>query len=313
MARTDGAESAPVPTAFLAPGPESPASEAVRIALDAGVRRLFSALPDSQRGDVEGIHQTRVGTRRLRSDLRTFRPLLEPAWCESLRDELKWLGAKLGAVRDLDVLRDRLAAGAGPDREALAPLFETLTGDRDRAQVELIDALNSLRFAELKGRLLEAVRSPLLVAEAAQTPCATALPPLVASAWRHLARAGHRLDPEDDPAEDLHEVRIRAKRARYAAEAVAPSLGPDRGDDAWSFAHAAADIQDLLGDFHDAIVAAARIRELASAPGAAPAFREASERLADREDQDAQDARDAFPNLWHRLDRKKRRQWMKVD
>ena len=77
MARTDDGGEPSVPTAFLAPGPAAPAAAAVRLALDSGVRRMLSALPDAQRGDVEGIHQTRVGTRRLRSDLRTFRPLLD--------------------------------------------------------------------------------------------------------------------------------------------------------------------------------------------------------------------------------------------
>ena len=235
------------------------------------------------------------------------------AWCQGLRDELKWLGAKLGAVRDLDVLRDRLEAGSGPNRDALAPLFDSLVQDRDRAHAELIDMLSSLRFAELKGRLLEAVRNPQFAAGTAETPCATALPPLAASAWHHLARAGRKLDPGDALPEDLHEVRIRAKRARYAAEAVAPSLDPDRSDAAWSFARAAADIQDLLGDFHDAIVASARILALSSQPDVSPAFRAAAERLACRENQDAQDARDAFPDLWRCLDRKKRRQWMKPD
>src|SRR5205814_9825308 len=58
--------------------------------------------------DPEGVHQARVATRRLRSDLRTFASLLEPAWVAALTEELKWLAEHLGAARDADVLLARL-------------------------------------------------------------------------------------------------------------------------------------------------------------------------------------------------------------
>ena len=74
----------------------------------AGVERMVVNDPRTRLGDVEALHQMRVATRRLRSDLRTFRPLLDPDWSESLRDELNWLGAVARRVRDLDVLLERL-------------------------------------------------------------------------------------------------------------------------------------------------------------------------------------------------------------
>jgi CHAD domain len=62
--------------------------------------------------DPEGVHQARVATRRLRSDLRTLHRALDPHWSRELRDELGWLGRALGAARDADVLLARLAARA---------------------------------------------------------------------------------------------------------------------------------------------------------------------------------------------------------
>ena len=59
--------------------------------------------------DPEELHQFRVATRRLRAFLRAGRELLDPAWAEPLREELRWLGGALGPVRDLDVLIERLA------------------------------------------------------------------------------------------------------------------------------------------------------------------------------------------------------------
>ena len=59
--------------------------------------------------DPEGVHLTRVATRRLRSDLRTFRSMVDHEWAEPLREELRWLGTVLGEARDADVLLARLA------------------------------------------------------------------------------------------------------------------------------------------------------------------------------------------------------------
>src|SRR5690606_24887214 len=75
-------------------------------------------------------------------------------------------------------------------------------------------------------------------------------PKLVRKPWRRLRRAVNAL--EDDPPDTaLHNVRILAKRCRYAAEAVAPVVG----EDAARFAKAMSRIQSVLGDHQDAIVA----------------------------------------------------------
>jgi CHAD domain-containing protein len=96
----------------------------VRDALDASVQRLLVADPVARVGDdPEGVHQARVATRRLRSDLRTFGPLLDPAWVTPLRDELRWLGGELGVAREAEVLLGHLrdhahTAGADIERDA---------------------------------------------------------------------------------------------------------------------------------------------------------------------------------------------------
>ena len=50
----------------------------------------------------------RVATRRLRSALATFRPLLDREQTEPLREELKWIAGMLGAARDAEVMQERL-------------------------------------------------------------------------------------------------------------------------------------------------------------------------------------------------------------
>ena len=67
--------------------------------------RLLAHDPGTRLGTHdEELHQFRVATRRLRAFLRAGQELLDPAWGESLRTELRWLGGELGPSRDLDVL-----------------------------------------------------------------------------------------------------------------------------------------------------------------------------------------------------------------
>ncbi|MDR0360825.1 MAG: CHAD domain-containing protein, partial [bacterium] len=115
-------------------GRTATAGDGVRAAIAASVRRLLTHDPGVRLGgDPEDVHQARVAVRRLRSDLRTFSPLLAAEWTAELRDELRWLGGELGAVRDAEVLRDRLQAKAGrlppADAEAGRRVVCALDGD----------------------------------------------------------------------------------------------------------------------------------------------------------------------------------------
>ncbi len=114
------------------------------------MRRLIAAAPDAASGDVEGVHQMRVATRRLRSDLRTFRDLIDPSWARPLRDDLRRLGCVLGEVRELDVLTSRLQEAAGDDREALGPIFDRLNKPHADARCRLDATLASDWLTELK-------------------------------------------------------------------------------------------------------------------------------------------------------------------
>jgi CHAD domain-containing protein len=88
---------------------DSPAREVIKSVLAEAVAAILRNDPLVRLGtDPEGVHQERVATRKLRSHLRTFGPLLEPDWSEPLRSELGWLALALGAVRDREVLLERL-------------------------------------------------------------------------------------------------------------------------------------------------------------------------------------------------------------
>ena len=64
--------------------------------------------PGARTDSPDAVHRMRVASRRLRSSLATFRPLFAGSQAQHLRDELLWLGAVLGPVRDVEVMRDHL-------------------------------------------------------------------------------------------------------------------------------------------------------------------------------------------------------------
>ena len=256
--------------------------------------------------DPEGVHQARVATRRLRSDLRTFRSLLDDEFATSLRSGLGWLADILGDVRDGDVLLERLRRRAAElpetDREAAAPVLASLQADRDAAHATLLEALASRRYLHLLDRVVAAANDPAL-RDDARAPASEVVPALVRRPWHKLAKRAEKLDesPSDD---DLHQIRIRTKRVRYAAEAAAPVVGKQ----ARAFARAAADLQDVLGDLNDAVVAARRLDEWTALHGAENT--RGAEALAGLERAAARELRGRWRSVWEELAAPDLRAWM---
>lgn len=282
------------------PGPGGQAAEVVRLAVAASVDRLLRHDPGVRAGeDPEAVHQARVATRRLRSDLRTFRSLLDAAWAEVLREELAWVAGLLGAARDADVLlarlRGRVEMLPEGDRPHAGKLVVALERGREEAGGALLDAMRQERYLDLVERLLDAARSPVLLPEAS-APAAGVLPALLAKPWCRLVRAVERAGraPSD---EQLHDVRIMTKRCRYAAEALAGVLGKP----AVRFAKAAAALQDVLGEHQDAVVSGRWLREHGLGAAAPEAF--AAGELAGMERAAAEEARRRWAPPWKALRR----------
>src|SRR5262245_1572010 len=89
-------------------GPRGTVGDLLRASLRGALGRMDEADPLAWRGDGKGIHLLRTTTRRLRSELRLLRDMLDPGWREVLEAELKWLASTLGGVRDIDILTSRL-------------------------------------------------------------------------------------------------------------------------------------------------------------------------------------------------------------
>jgi CHAD domain-containing protein len=275
--------------------------------LASGTLRLFRHEAGARIGeDPEAVHQARVASRRIRSTLRTFSSLLDPEWTDRLRDELKWLASLLGEVRDTDVLLERfsehLAAVPAADAKLGRRLLAGLAEQRDRARRRLLAGMAEERYAVLLDDLVAAAAAPALL-PGADRPAAEVMPPLVARPWRKLRKAVRKAG--DDPGdEELHQIRIRAKRARYAAEAVEPVIGKP----AEEFADAVADLQGVLGDHQDAVVGEAWLRQAAGTARRDVAL--VAGQLIAAERASAAATRDRWRKVWKAADRKKLRAWL---
>jgi CHAD domain-containing protein len=203
--------------------------------------------------DPEDLHKFRVATRRARAIIRATRPLFGKR-LEPLAVELKWLAGVLGPVRDLDVLIERLSrevALLDEDSRSAKPLLRGLARDRRARRKQLAAALDSERYLRLPDVFGEALET--LGRDEKQG----GLKKLAAAEYRKLRRAVERA-PQVPTDEEVHALRIRAKRARYSAELAGSSgLAP--------FIEALKDVQDVIGEHQDAVVAEERIRSVAAA------------------------------------------------
>lgn len=301
-----------------------PASLVIRSALTAAVARIQANEPAIRQGVAEGVHRLRTATRRLRGELRAFHRLLDPAWRKSIETELKWLAAELGAVRELDVLDERLRAAAdrlcwdGPRRPAektpaasLEPLFQSIREQHAAASENLREALRSPRYSRLVqtvGRSLDPSSDILL--EKAEAPCRDVLPPLVGSAWKDLDRGARALS-RSAPDDDFHDVRKRSKRARYTAELISPALGRKAAKEAGRFIRLTTRVQDVLGEHQDAADAIGEIERVRAESPRDLRFLRAADLLIEDQRKAVESARDSFFGVWKKLDRKKVRRWMK--
>ncbi|MFI5907170.1 CHAD domain-containing protein [Dactylosporangium sp. NPDC051541] len=275
--------------------------------------RLRETMPN---GDTP-VHQMRVGTRRLRSDLQTFQALLDPRWTARLREDLAWLADALGGARDVEVLRERLfrTAAADPlvpvDSRAVARIDTALAKQQDAALRNLDKALHSRRYVKLLDALIEAVEAPRL-APPAWEEAEDVLADIVRKPWRRLVEGGGDVVgagelTSDLPDFDWHEVRKRAKRARYAADAVTAVMGPQ----ARLLAKAVARAQGVLGEHQDAAIAGDAWLAVAAASPDDHDLAVTAGRLFERERATVTRARADFPAVWEMVMEEKNIAWLR--
>ena len=269
LGESGASEAGPKPDA-PPPGKKGPAADLLTAYLAAQVREILVHDPGVRLEEPEAVHDLRSATRRARSALEAYRRFYNALAVRHLAAELKWLGRVLGVPRDADVMLDRLrthAAGLPPGSASVAVtdrLEDELGASRDAAHRKLQMAMVSARYFDLLDALEAFLGSPP-VRPGGEAPAGEAAGRQVAKAAKRLrrsdkaARRAHR-GAEHETA--LHGVRKDAKRLRHVAESAEPVLGKR----AAKIAKAAHSLQQILGDFHDSVVARDLLVKLLAAP-----------------------------------------------
>lgn len=279
------------------------------------VGRLKAQDPLVRADGHDAVHQMRVASRRLRSALATFRPMLDREVTDPIRGELQWLGTALGDARDAEVTRDHLRGlvEAQPPELVLGPVVARITTSMDAryraAHDEALVDLDSPRYFALLDTLDRLVCEPPFTA-AARGKADDVLLPLVAKTYTRIRKLVDAAEAETDPHlhdELLHEVRKAAKRARYAGESLVPSYG--RPAKAW--ASKMEGIQESLGEHQDTVVVREKLLALAEEAAAAGENTFTYGRLHGLEEKRAADTEDLFEHAWAAARVKAVHHWLK--
>jgi CHAD domain-containing protein len=251
-------------------------------------------------GDPENLHRLRVAVRRTRALLRSASALLDREWADHLRAELGWLGRSVGPLRDLDVLHDELRQEAGSldelDTGGCERMLDLLQEQRAAARGDALKVLRSQRYLRLLDSLEEASGAVPMRAGGATVA------ELAATEFARLRKTMRALG--DRPTDEaLHKARIRAKRARYAAEVAEAAVGKR----AATFVRRAKAFQDVVGGNQDSVVAEEAIRRLGRGSGTRAAF--VAGRLVERQKERRRLARRSLPKAWKKLERAGKRAW----
>ena len=294
--------------------PDSPATEVVQARLREQVEVVREYDPLARRDIPDAVHTMRVGVRRLRNALATFRPLLVRERTEPIREELKWLAAELGEPRDAEVMRERLEARLADEPPELVRgagyrrMDEEMRAEYAQARGRMLEALGSERYVDLLNRLDDLATNPPWSDMAAE-PVHEILRARVRHDYKRLVGRVELAEETEDPGERehrLHEARKAAKRVRYAAETLTGVYGKP----AKKFVKAMERVQSRLGDHHDAFVTQARLRELGDEAAGTGDNAFIFGVLHSREERALIETDEQFVREWRKASKKKRRRWL---
>ncbi len=214
----------------------------------------------TREGDTEGIHQMRVGLRRLRTAISIFKDLAQGPETEAIKAELVWLTDQLAAARDLDVLIEkqvRPLRGAAPIRSAAAVLKQDLDARRAAEIAKARAAVEGDRYRSigLRTALWLATGSwrrsdDPLAASRRERPAAELAAEVLAARTKKVLKKAQRVEKLDAGAR--HKLRIGVKKLRYACEFFAGLYtGPKQSARSKRFCKTLKSLQGSLGTLND--------------------------------------------------------------
>jgi CHAD domain-containing protein len=258
-----------------------------------------------RRGVPDSVHQTRVCCRRLRAALATYRPLVDRAVTDPIRDELRWVARTLSDARDAEVMHERLRGLVegepfveGPVRRRLRSTYRQREQNGMRVGEQL---LTSDRYFSLLLALERLVADPPWTEKAADDAHDVTRQRMRKERRRLRRRVEAALALEDagGTAYDhaVHDVRKAAKRFRYACEAAEPVLGKD----AAKLRKKAKKLTQVLGERQDTTVTRADLLTFARAATEEGESALTYGRLHAREEARAEELDREFRKRWEKL------------
>lgn len=239
-------------------------------------RALKRHLPAAAAGDDHGVHQARVATRRLREAMPVLTGGVKHSKAGKASRKIRRLTRALGAVRETDVtlhILAELAQAGNLPRTAIEEVRAHVIAERDRRRTMMLDRLEHVNVDKL-GRRLSSVAEVLQQtdSEGWRDILSTRLLKRSRRLAERVGEAGQLYAPDR-----LHEVRITAKKLRYALELAADS----RTAGAAALLRPIKRVQDLLGRLHDLQVLQSHLAEVQAGPGASrPGMHDALETVA---------------------------------
>jgi CHAD domain-containing protein len=250
--------------------PHDSMAEAARKTFSFHLQRMLYHEPGTRKGeDIEELHDMRVATRRMRAAARVFSNYLNPQQMRPFLKGLRRTGRALGAVRDLDVFRDKvkryLDTLPPEQQDGLAPLLAAWRAQREAARGKMLAYLDSERYQRFKAQFAAFLEQPNAGALPVFTEDGEPIPyrlrhvvPLAVHERLAEVRAYDEWVTQPDvPLERLHQLRISCKALRYTLEFFREVLAPE----AKALIETMKEVQDHLGDLQDAVVACNLLRD----------------------------------------------------
>jgi inorganic triphosphatase YgiF len=227
------------------------------------LKQIVGNEPALLKGDSEGVHQLRVGLRRLRAAISLFADILQDPQTPTIKDELKWLMGELGPARELDVLLKRVVAPVQKRHNrwnGIPTLSQELAEKREAALSRAQTAVKSARFRKLTletaawleiGKWTEPQDD--LVRDRGDLPVEIFASDQLSRRWKKIRKKGEELARLN--ARGRHKLRIQTKKVRYASEFFANVFADKQAARRRKkFLPALEHLQDALGDLNDIVV-----------------------------------------------------------
>jgi triphosphatase len=234
--------------------PEMKSAEAFRAIARSCLRQIIVNEPAVFAGHAEGLHQVRVGLRRLRAAISIFADVVADGGEEQVKADMKWITQELGPARDLDVFAADVLKPLRKDKPQDPAVNSAVRDVEERRKAAYARAIGSVRSERHRKALIGLAEWIEVGAwtsrEAAHGPIAELATTELARLRKGVKKRGK--DLRHISAQRRHKLRIRAKRLRYATEFFAKTFPGERNvklrDELLS---ALKDLQEALGGLND--------------------------------------------------------------